>query len=107
MKKTGLLLLLIATAGWGQSSAQGAAVDQTTPEGTVATSASFPTVRFQTPTYADVYCAGFISKQTLPDANFVAGGLTTPQTTKFANGEVVYLKGAGYSAGAQYEIIRA
>src|SRR3979490_1486943 len=75
MKKTGLLLLLIATAGWGQSTAQGAAVDQTTPEGTIVTSASFPTVRFQTPTYADVYCAGFISKQTLPDANFVARGL--------------------------------
>jgi len=50
MKKTELLLLLIATAGWGQSSAQSAAVDQTTPEGTVVTSASFPTVRFQTPT---------------------------------------------------------
>ena len=30
------------------------------------------------PTYADVYCAGFISRQTLPDANFVAGGLQTP-----------------------------
>ncbi len=50
MKKTGLLLLLIATAGWGQSSAEGAAADQATPQGTVVTSASFPTVRFQTPT---------------------------------------------------------
>jgi hypothetical protein len=107
MKKTGLLLLLIATAGWGQSSAQGAAADQTSPEGTVVTSASFPTVRFQTPTYADVYCAGFISKQTLPDANFVAGGLHTPGTTKFVKGDLVYLEGSGYTAGAQYAIVRA
>ena len=107
MKKTGLLLLLIATAGWAQSSAPGAAVDQTTPEGTVATSASFPTVRFQTPTYADLYCAGFISKQSLPDANFVAGGLHTPGTTKFVKGDLVYLEGSGYTAGAQYEIVRA
>jgi len=107
MKKTGLLVLLIATAGWGQSSAQGPAIDQTTPEGTVATTANFPTVRFQTPTYADVYCAGFISKQTLPDANFVAGGLHTPGTTKFVKGDLVYLEGSGFTAGAQYEIVRA
>ena len=39
---------------------------------------SFPGERVQTPTYSDLYCAGFISKQTLPDANFVAGGLQTP-----------------------------
>jgi hypothetical protein len=107
MKKTGLLLLFIATAGWGQSSAQGTAVDQATPEGTVVTSASFPTVRYQTPTYADLYCAGFITKQTLPDANFVAGGLDTPGTTKFVKGDMVYLEGSGYTAGAQYEIVRA
>src|SRR5260370_13620256 len=107
MKKTGLLLLLIATTGWAQSSAQGAAVDQTSPEGTVVTTASFPTVRFETPTYADVYCAGFISTQTLPDANFVAGGLHTPGTTKFVKGDLVYLEGSGFTAGAHYEIVHS
>jgi hypothetical protein len=59
------------------------------------------------PTYADVYCAGFINRQTLPDANFVAGGLQTPNTTKFVKNDIVYLEGTGYSLGAQYEIIRA
>ncbi len=59
------------------------------------------------PTYADVYCAGFINRQTLPDANYVAGGLETPSTTKFVRGDIVYLRGAGYSAGAEYEIVRA
>jgi hypothetical protein len=107
MKKIGLLLLLTATAVWAQSGSSGNAADQTTPEGTIPTSVSFPVERVLMPTYADVYCAGFISRQTLPDANFVAGGLETPQTTKFANGEIVYLKGSGYSAGAQYEIVRA
>jgi hypothetical protein len=60
-----------------------------------------------TPTYADVYCAGFISKRTLPDANFISGGLETPTTTKFAKGDMVYLQGSGYTAGAEFEIIRA
>jgi hypothetical protein len=104
MKKTGLLLLLLATAGWAQSS-QDATAD--VPQGTAPSSASFPTERVQTPTYADLYCAGFISKQILPDANYVVGGLETPSTTKFTRGDVVYLQGTGYSAGAEYEIVRA
>jgi hypothetical protein len=67
---------------------------------------SFPIERVQTPTYADLYCAGFVSKQLLPDANFVAGGLQTPNTTKFVNGEMVYLAGGGYQTGQQYTVLR-
>lgn len=104
MKKTGLLLLLLATAAWAQSGPDATA---DTPQGTAPSSASFPTERVQTPTYADLYCAGFISKQILPDANYVAGGLETPSTTKFTRGDVIYLSGTGYSAGAEYEIVRA
>jgi hypothetical protein len=107
MKKIGLLVLLVTTVGWAQTGADGTPADSTGPQGTILTSANFPTQRVQMPTYADVYCAGFINRQTLPDANFVAGGLQTPGTTKFVRGDVVYLEGAGYSAGAQYEIVRA
>ena len=103
MKKTGLFVLLLATAAWAQSGADASA----DPQGTAATTSSFPTLRVQTPTYADLYCAGFISKQILPDANFVAGGLQTPTTTKFTRGDMIYLQGTGYSAGAEYEIVRA
>ena len=105
MKKTGLLVLLLATAAWAQSDANGNAAD--TPQGTAPSRASFPTERVQTPTYADLYCAGFISKQHLPDANFVAGGLETPDTTKFSRGDMIYLMGPGYAVGAEYEIVRA
>jgi hypothetical protein len=103
-----VLVLLAATAAWAQSAADGsAAAATTTPDGTVSTSANFPTQRVQMPTYADVYCAGFINRETLPDARFIAGGLDTPFTTKFVKGDLVYLQGAGYSAGAEYEIVRA
>ena len=109
MKKTGLFVFvfapLLATAAWAQGGPDGNSAD--TPQGTSPTSVSFPTMRVQTPTYADLYCAGFISKQTLPDANYVAGGLQTPTTTKFTRGDLVYLSGTGYSAGAEYEIVRA
>ena len=74
MKKTGLFVLLLATAAWAQSGTEASA----DPQGTAPSTVSFPTLRIQTPTYADLYCAGFISKQILPDANYVAGGLQTP-----------------------------
>jgi hypothetical protein len=105
MKKTGLLMLLLATAAWAQTSAEMPPAE--VPQGTAPTAESFPVERIQTPTYSDLYCSGFISKQLLPDANYVAGGLQTPTTTKFIRGDVVYLRGTGYSAGAEYEIVRA
>src|SRR5579864_6199544 len=104
MKKTGLLVLLLTAAAWAQSATEGM---PDAPQGTAPTSASFPIERVQTPTYADLYCAGFINKQILPDANYIAGGLQTPGTTKFTRGDMVYLKGTGYTAGAEYEIVRA
>jgi hypothetical protein len=105
MKKTGLLVLLLATSAWAQLGSD--ATPSGAPQGTLPTNASFPTEQVQTPTYADMYCAGFISKQMLPDANYVMGGLQTPSTTKFTRGDIVYLQGTGYSVGAQYEIVRA
>src|SRR2546430_15423326 len=97
----------MATAACAQTASNASPADATTPEGTVATSANFPIQRVQMPTYADIYCAGFINRQTLPDANFVAGGLQTPSTTKFVKGDVVYMRGQGYTAGAEDEVVRA
>jgi hypothetical protein len=106
MKKIGWLILLLATSGWTQSAEMKGAAQLPTPEGTIATTATFPIQRVQMPTYADVYCAGFVNRQTLPDANFVAGGLDTPQTTKFVRDDIVYLQGS-YVLGGEYEIVRA
>jgi hypothetical protein len=105
MKKTGLLVLLLAAVAAAQTGTPTAA---STPDasGIVPTSVSVPTVRYQTPTPADIYCAGFLTSQHVPDANFVNGGLQTPNTTKFTNGEMIYLSGTGYQAGQQYTILR-
>ena len=105
MKKTGLLVLVLATAAWAQNAADSATPEA--PQGTVPTTATFPGERVTTPTYADLYCAGFISKHILPDANYVTGGVETPSTTKFVRGDIVYLKGSNYTLGAEYEIVRA
>ena len=102
MKKTGLLLvLLVATGAWAQDVGE-----IPTPDKTAYTTRGFPIERIQTPTQADLYCAGFISKQPLANVNFVAGGLDTPNTTKFVNGDLVYLAGSGYQTGQKYTIVR-
>lgn len=106
MKKIGLLLFLcLAVASYGQQADSAAMGDSDTPQGTLSTRMNFPIERVQTPTTADLDCAGFIGKP-LPDANFVAGGLQTPNTTKYANGEMVYLAGSGYQVNQQYSIVR-
>ncbi|MFZ1130774.1 MAG: hypothetical protein WBV31_17695 [Terriglobales bacterium] len=105
MKKTGLLLLLLGAASLAaaQTSTMAATPDAS---GIVETSSNVPFVRFQTPTAADIYCAGFITKDHVPDANYVNGGLETPTSTKFEIGELVYLAGTGYQVGQLYSIIR-
>jgi hypothetical protein len=106
MKKTGLLLLLAVSATLAvaqQSSTMAATPDAS---GIISTSVNVPFVRFQTPTTADIYCAGFISQSRIPDANYVNGGLQTPTATKFETGELVYLAGTGYQAGQLYSIVR-
>ena len=107
MKKTGLLLLLTvmvtATFAVAQQSTTASTPDAS---GIVNTSVNVPFVRYQTPSAADIYCAGFITKDRIPDANYVNGGLQTPISTKFQNGELVYLAGSGYQAGQLYSIVR-
>jgi hypothetical protein len=107
MKKTGLLLLLtvMVTATFVVAQ-QSTTANTPEPSGIVNTSANVPFVRFQTPTAADIYCAGFLTKDRIPDANYVNGGLETPTSTKFQNGELVYLAGSGYQAGQLYSIVR-
>jgi hypothetical protein len=105
MKKTGILLVLLAAvAAYAQQSDSTAAMDG--PSGTAPTSVTFPFERVQTPTHADIYCAGFINPKPLPNANFVAGGLQTPNETRYTTGELVYLSGSGYQVGQEYSILR-
>ena len=106
MKKTGLLLLLVlAISGWAQQADSGNG-EVATPDKAQFTRVGFPIERVQTPTKADLYCAGFINKQLLPNVNFVAGGLDTPNTTKFVTGDMIYLAGGGYQTGQQFTIVR-
>jgi hypothetical protein len=103
MKKIGLLLLMVTSFAAAQQSMTASTPDA---DGIIHTAVNVPYVRFQTPNQADLYCAGFITKERIPDANYVNGGLNTPTSTKFEIGELIYLAGSGYQAGQLYSIVR-
>jgi hypothetical protein len=106
MKKTGLLLLLCLTVAAAAQQADSTPADQAAPQNTEITTGTFPIERVQTPTKADIYCGGFVSKELVPNANFVGGGLESPNTTKFATNDTVFLAGQGYQTGQKYQIVR-
>ena len=102
MKKVALFALpFLAALCWGQQ----APSFGPTPEGTVDTTIGFPVERVATPTEADLYCAGFVSKP-VPKGRFVTGGLESPFTADFGEGDAIYLHGKGYEAGQKYAVVR-
>jgi hypothetical protein len=100
MKKAVLLLVLLPAVALAQQS------PASDPAGTVPTSVTFPTERLQTPTAADLYCAGFVSKKIESRSKYVAGGWDSPFTTRYATNDPVYLHGNGYEAGQEYTVVR-
>ena len=103
MKKAVISILLwLPVLGQAQQSSPA----DLTPAGTVPTSINFPVERLQTPTAADLYCAGFIGKPLSSKDKFVTGGLESPHVTRFVNSDAIYLNGKGYEVGQEYAIVR-
>lgn len=99
--KNAVLILLIALPLSLQAQTSDSA-----PDGSLATPVTFPVEKVQTPTAADLNCAGFLSKEVGSREKYVAGGLESPFSTQFANEEVIFLNGKGYELGKEYEIVR-
>jgi hypothetical protein len=59
------------------------------------------------PTPADMYCAGFISTDKVPETSFVAAGWNSPDQTRYAGiSDIVYIHGHGLKEGDRYQIVR-
>jgi hypothetical protein len=55
---------------------------------------------------SDIYCSGMVTKTPVSRANYVAGGLGTPDAVRFGERDLIYLKGSGYQPGALVSVIR-
>jgi len=96
MKKTVIMLLLVAGIALAQ---------QTAPRPQVART-NLAEARVAGPTYSDVYCAGFITNTPISNATYVAGGWASPHTVKFADRDFIYIAGEGIQEGSEYSLLR-
>lgn len=85
------------------------AQDQAAPEAMYVPSTNLK-VHEQEPTYSDIYCAGFVTKEHIANTNHVAASMNTPHETRFAGNpsgnSYVYLEGPGYVVGNRYSVVR-
>ncbi|MGE5113666.1 MAG: hypothetical protein ACM3JB_22615 [Acidobacteriaceae bacterium] len=101
MKKVlAALLLAIPLAGFAQDQAPAVRKDK----GAQFT-ANIPEFR-QQPTYSDIYCSGFVTKEHIPDQNHVLAGMNAPNSVRLSERDTVYLVGPGYAVGNRYSVVR-
>lgn len=96
MKQVGLALLLFSTFAFGQG-----AVVQPPP-----TARELHRTELVTP--SDMYCAGFITTQTIPETSYIAAGWNSPDQTHYAGAtDFVYIEGgSAFKAGDKVQILR-
>ncbi|MGI9101158.1 MAG: hypothetical protein ACR2IF_01825 [Terriglobales bacterium] len=63
--------------------------------------------RAMAPSYSDLYCSGYLSKQAPAAGNVIVAALESPDTTQYATGDTVFLEGSGYQEGSRYTVVRA
>lgn len=98
MKRLSVLLLIAVSAV--------AAAQQAAPAAQPQAPASNVVERVNAPTYSDLNCAGFISKEKYSHANYLVAGDEAPMASQFNDGDTVFLEGTGYSEGQRYSVIR-
>ncbi|HEV2990720.1 MAG TPA: OmpA family protein [Candidatus Angelobacter sp.] len=59
------------------------------------------------PTLSDIYCAGFVTNEKVPENHYVVGGWMTPDQTKYASlKDWIYVYGSGLKEGDRLQLIR-
>ncbi len=94
MKKLALVVLLSAIASAQQQATPPPLEAPNWPERVVA------------PSYSDLYCSGFVTRQQYSRSNFIAAGQDTPDASMFGDGDLVYLNGSGYQPNQLLAVVR-
>jgi len=109
MKRVVLALVAFLTFSAGLSFGQGTQPSQ--PQGTglvPAQSTNFGRIEpANAPTASDMYCAGYITSERVPETHYVVGGWNLPDQVKYASSnDWVYIYGAGMKEGDRLQIVR-
>jgi len=102
MKRLAWMIVLLATGAMAQI--QDAPAQQQAPK--IPKFQSNLVTKPQAPTYSDINCSGFVTKESIPTRNVVVGGEHSPHTSQFAGRDTIFLSGEGFTVGARYRILR-
>lgn len=102
MKRISFVVLLLASMAAAQDQPAQAAAPKQKPEQFTSNLVERPIG----PTFTDVNCSGFVTRQAIPTANHVAGAERSPQATRFGQRETIFLKGGEYTVGQQFRLVR-
>ena len=58
------------------------------------------------PSYSQLYCSGFITRQAVPRTNYVVASKEAPHEDQFAGRSIVFLGGPGLVEGERYSLLR-
>lgn len=58
------------------------------------------------PSYRDLYCAGFVTKEAIGRTNLITGGEATPERTLYVRGNIIFIGGGGLQQGEKYSVVR-
>ncbi len=121
MRTKGLILASIFAAMSGAvqtSSPQEVAAQTSSPQSATQTSSGQVEARVvqgkgrtiavaNTPTPADMYCAGFITTDHVPTSHYVAAGWNSPDQTRYgAPVDYIYIRGRDVKVGDRFQIVR-
>ncbi len=62
--------------------------------------------RAEAPTYSDLYCAGFLTNESISHKNLISAGMNSPEQTQYVRGNTIFVSGGGLQEGAEYSVIR-
>jgi hypothetical protein len=105
MKKV-LAVLLMALPMMATAQDQAAPADQPQAQAPAPAPTTNLKERELAPTYSDIYCAGFVTKENIPAANHIVAGLNSPHGVRFSARDTIYLEGPGYVVGNRYSVVR-
>jgi outer membrane protein OmpA-like peptidoglycan-associated protein len=61
---------------------------------------------FRGPTISEVYCSGFITRQSVKPSAVIVTGYRAPDQIQYARGDYIYLKGSDLEEGREYLLLR-
>lgn len=103
MKQIGLLLLALSSLGFGQGAQPPSAQQQPQPKSIVRGGL----VISNKPSPSDMYCAGFITTESIPQNHYVVGGWNSPDQVHYAGlTDRVYIYGGGVKEGDKLQVLR-